>query len=120
MPDRGDDPLDELRDRVRATQAAAERLAGEAAGAARAASEGRPPPAGWATPGARDAAGDDLQAIAALLGALREVVPAELQAQLAEVIRHVLLLVRALIDWWVERLDGERGAEPDVEDIPIT
>jgi hypothetical protein len=119
MPDR-DDPLDELRGRVRATQAAAERLAGEARGAARAAREGRPPPAGWATPGARDSAGDDLQALTALLGALREIVPAELQAQLAEVIRQVLQLVRALIDWWLERIEGERGAEPDVEDIPIT
>jgi hypothetical protein len=120
MPDRGGDPLDELRDRVRATQAAAERLAGEATDAARAEREGRPPPAGWATPGARRDQGEDLQALAALLGALREIVPAELQAQLAEVIRQVLLLVRALLDWWLERIDGERGAEPDVEDIPIS
>jgi hypothetical protein len=120
MPDRRDDPLDELRDRVRAAQAAAERLAGEAAGAGRAAGEGRPPPAGWATPGAGDAPGEDLQALAALLGTLREIVPAELRAQLEEVIRQVLLLVRAVIDWWLERIDGERGAEPDVEDIPIT
>jgi hypothetical protein len=120
MPDRGGDPLDELRDRVRATQAAAERLAGQAAGAARAAGERRPPPAGWATPGARDAPGDDLQALAVLLGTLRAIVPAELQAQVGEVIRQMLLLVRALIDWWLERIDGERGAEPDVEDIPIS
>jgi hypothetical protein len=55
-----------------------------------------------------------------LLGALREIVPDELQAQLTEVIRQVLQLVRALIDWWLERIEGERGAEPDVEDIPIT
>jgi hypothetical protein len=31
----------------------------------------------------------------------------------------VLLLIRAILDRWIERLDGERGAEPDVEDIPI-
>jgi hypothetical protein len=31
----------------------------------------------------------------------------------------MLLLVRALLDRLIEHLDGERGAEPEVEDIPI-
>jgi len=46
-------------------------------------------------------------------------VPPELQQQVTELIRQVLLLVRALVDHWIERLDGERGGEPEVEDIPI-
>jgi hypothetical protein len=119
MPDRPTDPVADLRDRIRATQAAAERLAGEAAGAARLAGEGRVPPAGWATPSERAAQREELQALLGLLGALRDLVPAELQAQVTEVIRQVLLLVRALIDWCVEQLEREHGADPDVEDIPI-
>jgi hypothetical protein len=119
MADPPTDPVDDLRRRIRATQEAAERLAGEAADAARAAGEGRVPPAGWATPSERDAQRDELQALAALLATLRDLVPPELQAQVTEVIRQVLLLIRALIDWWIERIEGERGAEPEVEDIPI-
>jgi hypothetical protein len=120
-----DDPLDELRERLGATQAAAERLAGEAAGAVRAAAEGRVPPQGWAVPDERAARQEEAQAVLALLQALRDVVPAELQTQLTEVIRQVLLLLRALIDWWVERLDPERPrrgpgtADDRLQDIPI-
>ena len=50
---------------------------------------------------------------------LGELIPPELRAQLGEVLRQILLLVRALIDWIVERLPQTRGAEPVVEDIPV-
>jgi hypothetical protein len=112
------DPLDELRERLRATQEAAARLAG---------GDARVPPQGWATP-PRGGAGDDdrapgldadLAALAAAVAALRELVPPELQQQVADLIRQVLLLIRAILDRWIERLEGERGAEPEVEDIPI-
>jgi hypothetical protein len=126
MPDPAPrDPLDELRERLGATQAAAERLAGEAAGAMRAAAEGRVPAQGWAVPEDRAARQEEAQAVLALLGALRELIPPELQAQLTEVVRQVLLLVRALVDWWVERLDPERpppaarADENRLQDIPI-
>ena len=56
----------------------------------------------------------------ALLRALRELVPPELQAQVSEVIRQVLLLLRAVIDYWVDRLDAPRPAEVEVQDIPIS
>jgi hypothetical protein len=46
-------------------------------------------------------------------------VPPELQQQLTDLIRQVLLLVRAILDRWIERLEPERGSEPAVEDIPI-
>jgi hypothetical protein len=52
--------------------------------------------------------------------ALRELVPPELQQQLTDLLRQILLLLRALLDWWVERLEPERPpAGPDVEDIPV-
>jgi hypothetical protein len=39
----------------------------------------------------------------------------------SDVIRQVLLLLRAVIDFWVERLEAARGAGGGVEvqDIPI-
>ena len=95
------DPLSELRERVHAAQAAAERLAGEA---------GDIP---------RQATRDELDALVALLRALRELVPAELQQQVSDVIRQVLLLLRAVIDYWVDRLDATRPAEVEVQDIPV-
>src|SRR6185295_10765999 len=98
------DPLSELRERVQAAQAAAERLAGEAGDHVRE----RPP---------HDTR-DELDALVALLRALRELVPAELQQQVSDVIRHVLLLLRAVIDYWVDRLDAPRPAEVEVQDIP--
>jgi hypothetical protein len=108
------DPLGELRERLRATQEAAARLAGD---------EPRVPPQGWAAPpGAGDGApglDTDLAALAAAVAALRELVPPELQHQVADLIRQVLLLIRAILDRWIERLEGERGGEPEVEDIPI-
>jgi hypothetical protein len=99
------DPLTELRERVRAAHAAAERLAGEARSQPR-----EPPP--------REAH-DDLDALVGLLRALRELVPPELQHQVSELIRQVLLLLRAIIDFWVQRLDAPRAAEVEVRDIPI-
>jgi hypothetical protein len=99
------DPLSELRERVHAAQAAAERLADEA----------REHAAELPRPGARD----ELDALVALLRALRELVPPELQQQVSEVIRHVLLLLRAVIEYWVERLDAPRPAAVEVQDIPI-
>ena len=99
------DPLSELRERVQAAQAAAERLAGEA----REQASGLP----------RHDARDELDALVGLLRALRELVPPELQQQVSEVIRQVLLLLRAVIDYWVDRLDAPRPAEVEVQDIPI-
>ena len=105
------DRLADLRERLRATQEAAARLAGDPPPV---------PPQGWATPPRADGGPDDeLAALVALVQALRDLVPPELQQQVTDLIRQVLLLVRALVDHWIERLDGERGGEPEVEDIPI-
>jgi hypothetical protein len=97
------DPLTDLRERVHAAQEAAERVAGEARD--------------WP----RREAADELDALVSMLRALRELVPAELQHQVTDVIRQVLLLLRAIIDFWVQRLDdgGTGAGEVEVEDIPI-
>jgi hypothetical protein len=125
MPDDPDDPLTRLRDQIQATQAAAEALAGEASQARDEERAGRVPPAGWASPEDHAQRTSEVQELAALLQALRDLVPAELEQQLRDVIREVLLLVRALLDWWVERM-GEPGAPapsarrgPAGQDIPI-
>ena len=120
----GDDPLGDLRARITATQEAAQRLAAEAQEAAREAASGRVPPQGWAASQDRAERQEEAQALVALLQALRELVPAELQAQLTEVVRQVLLLLRALIDWWVDQLEqrpqpGPRDPRERPEDIPI-
>ena len=113
------DPLADLRARIRATQEAAERLAAGGAGGG-----GQVPPQGWATPprAEHDAARDEIAALAALLQVLRELVPPELQQHVTDLLRQVLLLLRAIIDWWVGRLEPgppEGGEEVEVQDIPI-
>jgi hypothetical protein len=110
----GPDALSDLRDRLRATHDAAARLTGE---------QPRVPPQGWASTPRTDrpepGLGDELAQLVAVVGSLRELVPPELQQQLTDLIRQVLLLVRAILDRWIERLEPERGSEPAVEDIPI-
>jgi hypothetical protein len=62
--------------------------------------------------------GPDLAPLFALVEALRRGLPRELQDQAGSLLREVLLTLRALIDWYLERLDrAER--KPSVEDIPI-
>jgi hypothetical protein len=107
------DRLSDLRDQLRATQEAAARLAGADV-----------PPQGWAAPraapdGAEPGLADELQQLVAVVASLRELVPPELQQQVTDLIRQVLILVRAILDRWIDRLEPGRGSEPDVEDIPI-
>ena len=42
--------------------------------------------------------------------------PPELSRQVLDALRELLLAVRALLDWYIERLDAAPAA---VEDIPI-
>ncbi len=127
MTDPDPDPLAELREQIRATTAAAEKLAAETAGARAAAGAedtgGGVPPAGWATSEDQAARHQELQALIALVEALRDLVPQELKDQVRDVLRQLLVLARTLIDWWVERMDGPRPqstpAGPAVQEIPI-
>jgi hypothetical protein len=60
----------------------------------------------------------DPAALFALLDGLRRVAPRELEQQFTALTREFLLTLRALIDWYLERLDRQEP-EPQVEDIPI-
>ena len=60
----------------------------------------------------------DFSPVFVLLDSLRRMVPPELQEQFLALQREVLLTLRALIDWYLERLDA-RSRPVEVEDIPI-
>jgi hypothetical protein len=143
-PAEGEDPLAALSERLRAAQETADRLVREATRAAMAGADPatdvpgedpagpdpgpgdgagrRPPPRGYATPGGPQprSTAADIQALAALLDLGRTLLPPELRAQVAELIREILLLVRALIDWYLERVEERRKPSVEVQDIPIS
>ncbi len=124
------DPLEALREQIRAATDAAERLVRDTA---RRPAQPEPPPpqrspggvpsSGWAKPAAEEETAAEIQALAHLVGSLREVLPAEIQEQLTEVVRQLLVLLRALIDFALSRMEqatpGHRPS-PEVEDIPIS
>lgn len=116
----GPDPLDELSQRVRAAQEAAERVLEQAASAPRG-DDDATPPGGYAAPTGdpRDTRSAEAQALAALLDLGRGFMPPELRQALAELVRELLLLVRALIDWYLDRAGERRAAPVEVRDIPI-
>jgi hypothetical protein len=144
-PEGVEDALGRLEERLERASRAAERLLGDAAqrvtegrgagdaagGAADEAGSGEPsgrpgartPPAGWQQPGAE---GDrdspllpDGDLLLGLFAAVRDRIPPDLQRRLAEAIREVLLALRALIDWYLERNDRARSGPTEVQDIPI-
>ena len=109
-----------MRERLQATQEAAQKLAEEA-------SRPKPPPNGWDVPRRAEEANDELDAIVRMLASLRDVLPDELRAQLADLARQVLAFVRAVLDWWIDRMEAEASsaaaraeADAGVQDIPIS
>jgi hypothetical protein len=85
------------------------------------------PPPGWEDfvreNGARTGGGargaiPDFTPLIAIVEALRRAIPHELQEQFNTLQRELLLTLRALIDWYLERLDKPE-LTPQVEDIPI-
>jgi hypothetical protein len=118
------DKLREVREHLDEAHAAADRLVQEAQRQAEEAT-GEPreavPPRGWAVPGAGASSAPDLQALLALLASVRDAVPQELSHQLAEALRQLLLALRAVLDWYIERLgEPAPGRERvEVEDIPL-
>ena len=73
-----------------------------------------PPPGGPSLRGP----GLDFRPLFMLLDAVRHGLPRELEEQFTALLREVLMTLRALIDWYLERLERS-PAEPHVEDIPI-
>jgi hypothetical protein len=106
-----DDPLAELRERVAAAQAAAERLAEETAAARDVLGDDVPRAAG--------AASGEIQALAAVAHAVRALLPEDLWEGLCDLVRGLLVLVRALLDRWIDAFSGTPPPGPVVRDIPI-
>jgi hypothetical protein len=100
--------------------AEAERLMREAQRAAEAAARASVPPRGWSVPGEEPRPpAFDLGQLTALIESLRGAVPPELAHQLAEALRQLLLALRAVLDWYIARLEGGEPPERDVQDIPV-
>jgi hypothetical protein len=123
-PADADERLERLRERLRATGEAAQRLADE-----QPPPSDRPPPRGWEVPRSEgERRSSEVDAVVALVeqtGALlvevaRGVVPRELQQQFVDALRDLLVALRALIDWYLERLGGRSDERVEVEDIPIS
>jgi hypothetical protein len=111
-----EDPLDAVREAERLVREAterAERIAGET------------PPRGYDAPRSEHAAGGppfpDLSALTHLAELARGSLPPDLQRQLQQALRELLIALRAVLDYSIDRL--EPGPEPPsstVEDIPIS
>jgi hypothetical protein len=100
--------------------AEAERLMREAEAKARAAGGSAVPPRGWSVPGdERTPPPFDLGQIAALIESLRGVVPSELTGQLTDALRELLIALRAVLDWYIARLEPPEPQTDDVQDIPV-
>jgi hypothetical protein len=69
-------------------------------------------------PPPRPGSGPNLAPLFALIDVVRSMLPRELRSQFNSLVREVLLTLRSLIDWYLERLDRPRR-EPEVENIPI-
>jgi hypothetical protein len=121
------DSLRRIEQRLAAASDAAERLLREATRgteASRGNQEPAPPPAGWQVPSPEAERSERLGAreLELLLAGVRvmgEVVPAEVLERLTAALRELLLAARALIDFYLERIDRPRSEPTDVQDIPI-
>jgi class 3 adenylate cyclase len=128
------DALRRLEQRLDRAAEAAERLLGDAVAAGLGAASPSPspspsqeqsaevPPAGWQRPGDEAgpvSGGGEMDVLLAILASVRDRIPPELQRRLADAIREVLLAVRALIDWYLERTERRRAEPTQVQDIPI-
>ena len=105
---------DPLQDRY----AEAERLMREAQRAAEQAA-GEVPPRGWSAPGSDRPAFPDLSQLAGLVESLRGAVPPELTARLADALRELLIAMRAILDWYIARLEPAEPERTEAQDIPI-
>jgi hypothetical protein len=114
-----EDPLDAVREAERLVREATERA--ERIGA-------EVPPRGFQShpPPKEHAAGSpppfpDLSALTGLMDLARSSLPPDLQRQLQQALRELLIALRAVLDYSIDRL--EPGPEPPpatVEDIPIS
>ena len=107
------DPLDAVRE--------AERLVREATERAEEMARRSVPPRGYESPGHERGENvfPDLAALAGLLELGRGALPPELSRQLAQALRELLVALRAVLDYSIERLEPGETPSVEVEDIPI-
>lgn len=108
---------DSLSEHFDAVHAAAEKLVREVSS--------NVPPRGWDVPPdakpTRDPFGaPEIAALYHVVELARGAIPEELASQVREALRELLMAIRALIDWYLERMDRPPAEPPEVEDIPIT
>jgi hypothetical protein len=107
-------------DRLREQYEEAERLVREAQRAAEETAARSVPPRGWSVPGPEPSPpAFDLSQLTALVESLRGVLPPDLARQLADALRELLLALRAVLDWYIARLEPAPPPDSDVQDIPV-
>jgi hypothetical protein len=107
-------------DHVRAQYEEAERLVREAQRVAEEAAAREVPPMGWSVPGEEPRLpAFDVAQLTALVESLRGVLPPDLSRQLADALRQLLLAIRAVLDWYIVRLEPPEPPDADVQDIPV-
>lgn len=126
----GEEALRQLEGRLERASQAAERLLAEAALRARTGNPepdppaaGQPPPSGWQAPESGDRAGGtggELELLLGLIASVRGLIPPDLERRLGEALRELLLAVRALIDWYLERMERRPTEPSEIQDIPIS
>lgn len=115
MADEQADALRKLENRLSEASQQAERLIEE--------TQHKPPPSGWQTPQEGRPAStltDELDAVINAVRSLRDLLPPEVLQRLAEALREVLLALRGLIDYYLERLERRQEQPPEITDIPIS
>ena len=107
-----DDPLETVREAERLVREAterAEKLAGEV------------PPRGFEEQRAGGAPFPELSALTGLVELARGSLPPDLQRQLQQALRELLLALRAVLDYSIDRLEpGPPPPSSSVGDIPIS
>jgi hypothetical protein len=122
------DALRALEQRLERATRAAERLLAEAREPLAQDDDDQVPPRGWQR--RADGAGDgpslggwidpaDARLLLAVLTELRDRVPPELERRIVVALRELLVALRALIDWCVERAERRSVPPAEVQDIPI-
>ena len=110
-----EDPLDAVREAERLVREAterAEKIAGDV------------PPRGYEQPRQREGGPPpfpDLSALTGLVELARSSLPPDLQRQLQQALRELLIALRAVLDYSIDRLEPDPGPPSStVEDIPIS
>lgn len=77
------------------------------------------PPNGWDSARPSGSPFPDLSSLISLVESARGALPPELSRQLTDALRELLVALRAVLDYSIERLERPAREEPQVEDIPI-